>query len=198
MNIAKLHPLTLTGLNILVIVGSASLCLLLLPTRLPGMEILGVGPSWLVMWTIAWSLRRSIWSAATAGIILGMIQDGMTFPASKLQGAVMPTHILSLIIVGVLASWLYKHRYIDDKIVTVVIITFLLAIVAESIVCGQYLFQMTIGQSVAVNFDIINSLLTDRFPVMLIAGILSGLWMPILYCPLHFWWQKMFGAIKFI
>jgi rod shape-determining protein MreD len=198
MNIAKLHPLTLTGLNILVIVGSASLCLLLLPTRLPGMEILGVGPSWLVMWTIAWSLRRSIWSAATAGIILGMIQDGMTFPALKLQGAVMPTHILSLIIVGVLASWLHKHRYIDDKIVTVVIITFLLAIVAESIVCGQYLFQMTIGQSVAVNFDIINSLLTDRFPVMLIAGILSGLWMPILYCPLHFWWQKMFGAIKFI
>jgi rod shape-determining protein MreD len=197
MNIAKLHPLTLTGLNALTIVGSASLCLLLLPTRFPGMEILGVGPSWLVMWTIAWSLHRSIWHAATAGIVLGLIQDGMTLPTSGLLGA-LPTHVLSLTIVGVLAGWLHKHRYIDDTIGTVVVITFLLAIVAELIMGGQYLFQTSIAQSSAVNFDSFSYLLTDRSPVMLIAGILSGLWMPIIYCPLHLWWQKMFDVTKLI
>lgn len=197
MNIAKLHPLTLTGLNALAIIGSASLCLLLLPTRFPGMEILGVGPNWLVMWTIAWSLHRSIWHAATAGIVLGLIQDGMTLPAAGMLGS-MPTHVLSLTVVGVLTVWLHKYRYIDDAIVTVVILTFLLAIVAELIMGGQYLLQTSIGQSAAVNFDSFSYLLTERSPVMLIAGILSGLWMPILYCPLHFWWHKIFAATKLI
>jgi len=197
MNIAKLHPLTLTGLNALAIIGSASLCLLLLPTRFPGMEILGVGPNWLVMWTIAWSLHRSIWHAATAGIVLGLIQDGMTLPAAGMLGS-MPTHVLSLTVVGVLTVWLHKHRYIDDAIVTVVILTFLLAIVAELIMGGQYLLQTSIGQSAAVNFDSFSYLLTERSPVMLIAGILSGLWMPILYYPLHFWWHKIFAATKLI
>jgi rod shape-determining protein MreD len=197
MNIAKLHPLTLTAINALTIVGSVSLCLLLLPTRFLGMEILGVGPSWLVMWTIAWSLHRSIWHAATAGIVLGLIQDGMTLPASGMLGS-MPTHVLSLTFVGVLTVWLHKHRYIDGTIVTVIILTFLLAIVAELIMGGQYLLQSSIGQSTAVNFDSFSYLLTERSPVMLIAGILSGLWMPILYCPLHFWWQKIFAATKLI
>ncbi|MFM2303805.1 MAG: hypothetical protein RLZZ135_1215 [Cyanobacteriota bacterium] len=198
MKITRLHPLTLTGLNLLTIVGSVSLCLLLLPTRFPGMEILGVGPSWLVMWMIAWSLHRSIWPAATAGIVLGLIQDAMTLPAAGSLGAVPTTHIVSLTIVGVLTVWLRKHRYSDETIVNVVVLTFILSIVAELIMAGQYLLQSSIGQSAAVNFDSFSYLLTDRSPVMLIAGILSSLWMPILYCPLHFWWQKMFATTKFI
>jgi rod shape-determining protein MreD len=160
------------------------------------MEILGVGPSWLVMWTITWSLNRSIWHAATAGIVLGLIQDGMTFPASATLGTV-PTHVLSLTIVGVLAFWLHKQRYLDDTILSVSIAAFFLTIVSEFITGLQYFLETAIGHSPAASMDSLNYLWTNQSSTILIAAILSGLWMPILYCPLHFWWQKMFAASKF-
>jgi rod shape-determining protein MreD len=197
MNIANLPPLARTGLNLLVMIASVGLCLILLPTRLPGMEILGVGPSWLVMWTIAWSLRRSIWHAATAGIVLGLIQDAMTFPTTTTLGTI-PTHVLSLTIVGVLTFWLHKRRYVSDTILSVTIATFFLTIVSELISGLQYLFQITVEQSLAASIDSFSYLWTNQSPAILIAAILSGLWMPILYYPLHLWWQKMFAATKLI
>jgi rod shape-determining protein MreD len=196
MSIANLSPLVRTGLHISIVIASVGLCLILLPSRLPGMEILGVGPSWLVMWTITWSLNRSIWHAATAGIVLGLIQDGMTFPASATLGTV-PTHVLSLTVVGVLAFWLHKQRYLDDTILSVSIAAFFLTIVSEFITGLQYFLETAIGQSPAASMDSLNYLWTNQSSTILIAAILSGLWMPILYCPLHFWWQKMFAASKF-
>jgi rod shape-determining protein MreD len=197
MNITNLHPLVRTGLDVAIVVGSASLCLLLLPTRLSGMEILGVGPSWLVMWTIVWSLHRSIWHAATAGIVLGLIQDAMTFPHPATLGTV-PTHVLSLTTVGVLTFWLHKRRYLDDTILLVSIAAFLLTIVSEVITGLQYLAQVAIERSPAASIDSFIHLSSDRSPVIAIAAILSGLWMPILYYPLQLWWQKMFAATKLI
>ncbi len=193
MNIANLHPSVRNGLNVLAIVGSVGLCLMLTPTRFPGMEILGVGPNWLVMWTIAWSLHRSLWSAATAGIVLGLIQDAMTFPAATTLGSI-PTHVLSLTVVGVLTFWLHKHRYVDDTILPVAITTALLTFVAEVVLGAQYLLQTAIGQSIAVSLDSLNYLATNQASVMLVSAVLSGLWMPIIYYPLHLWWQKILAA----
>jgi rod shape-determining protein MreD len=153
------------------------------------MEILGVGPSWLVMWTIAWSLHRSLWHATTTGIALGLIQDGMTFPATANLGTV-PTHVLSLTIVGVMAFWLRKYRYLDDTILSVSIGTFMLTLVSELVTGLQYLLQMATSQSVAASMDSLSYLWIDRAPIIAIAAILSGLWMPILYYPLSLWWQK--------
>jgi rod shape-determining protein MreD len=189
MNTANLPPVVRNGLNISIIIASIGLCLLLLPTRLPGMEILGVGPSWLVMWTITWSLNRSMWHAATAGIVLGLIQDGMTFPATTALGT-LPTHILSLTVVGVLTFWLHKRRYLDNTILSVTIAAFMLTIVSEFIIGFQYLLEIAIKQSPEASFDSLNYLWTNQSPIILIAAILSGLWMPILYYPLNFWWQK--------
>jgi rod shape-determining protein MreD len=197
MNTTNLHPFARTGLHLLIVISSAGLCLLLLPTRLPGMEILGVGPSWLVMWTIAWSLNRSIWHAAGAGIVLGLIQDGMTLPATATLGT-FPTHTLSLTTVGVLVFWLHKRRYLDDTIFSVSIAAFLLTIVSEAITGWQYLLQIAIDRSPAASFDSFSYLWNTQSPVMLIAASLSGLWMPILYYPLKLWWQKMFTASKLI
>jgi rod shape-determining protein MreD len=196
MNIANLPPLVRNGLHISIVIASVGLCLILLPTRLPGMEILGVGPSWLVMWTIAWSVNRSIWHAATAGIVLGLIQDGMTFPASATVGTV-PTHVLSLTVVGVLAFWLHKQRYLDDTILSVSIAAFFLTIVSEFTTGLQYFLETAIKQSPAASMDSLNYLWNNQSSVIMIAAILSGLWMPILYYPLHFWWQKIFSASKF-
>jgi rod shape-determining protein MreD len=197
MNIANLHPLVRTGLATTIVVGSAGLCLFLLPTRLPGMEILGVGPSWLVMWTIAWSVRRSLWQAATAGIVLGLLQDAMTFPQAATLGT-MPTHVLSLTAVGVLTFWLHKRRYLDDTILSVSIAAFLLTIVSEAITGLQYLLEVAIDRSPAATLDSLNYLWHDRLTVISIAAVLSGLWMPILYYPLQLWWQKMLAATKLI
>jgi rod shape-determining protein MreD len=197
MNIANLNPLVRTGLHLSIVICSVGLCLLLLPTRFPGMEILGVGPSWLVMWTIVWSLGRSIWHATTAGIVLGLIQDGMTFPATTTLGT-MPTHVLSLTIVGVLTFWLHKRRYLDDTILSVSLAALLLTIVSELVTGLQYLLQMAIEQSPEASFDSFSYLWTNQSPVILIAAILSGLWMPILYYPLHLWWQKISAATKSI
>ncbi len=197
MNVANLHPLVRTGLHLLIVVSSVSLCLLLLPTRFPGMEILGVGPSWLVMWVITWSRNRSIWHAATAGIVLGLIQDGMTFPATVTLGTI-PTHVLSLTTVGVLAFLLYKRRYLDDTIFSASIAAFLLTIVSELITGLQYLLPMAIEQSPVASFDSFSYLWANQSSVMLISAILSGFWMPILYYPLNLWWQKMFAATKLI
>jgi rod shape-determining protein MreD len=194
---SNLHPLARTALNVLTIFGSASLCLLLLPTRFPGMEVLGVGPSWLVMWTIAWSLHRSIWHAATAGIILGLIQDGMTFPASVALGSV-PTHVLSLTTVAVMTVWLHKRRYLNEAILPVTIATFFLTICAELVTGGQYLVQTAIERSLEFSFDSFSYLWEHQSSVMFITAILSSLWMPIIYYPLHHWWQKMLANTKLI
>ena len=190
MNIDRLPPLVRNGLYLLTIVGSAGLCLLLLPTRLPGMEILGVGPSWLVMWTIAWSFHRSLWHAATAGIVLGLIQDGMTFTSTDALGTI-PTHVLSLTTVGVLAFLLHKRRYLDDTVLSASIAACGLTIVSEAITGLQYLLEMAIDRSPAASLDSLNYLWTNQFPLILVAAVLSGLWMPILYYPLQLCWQKM-------
>jgi rod shape-determining protein MreD len=190
MNIANLPPLVRNGLYVLTIVGSAGLCLLLLPTRFPGMEILGVGPSWLVMWTIAWSLHRSLWHATTAGIVLGLIQDGMTFPMTDSLGTV-PTHVLSLTTVSVLAFLLHKRRYLEDSVFSASIAAFVLTIVSEVITGLQYLLEMAIERSPAASLDSLDALSTNQLPLMLITAVLSGLWMPVLYYPLQLWWEKM-------
>ncbi len=190
MNIERLPPLVRNGLYLLTIVGSAGLCLLLLPTRLPGMEILGVGPSWLVMWTIAWSFHRSLWHTATAGIVLGLIQDGMTFTSTHPLGTI-PTHVISLTTVGVLAFLLQKRRYLDDTVLSATIAAVGLTIVSEAITGLQYLLAMAIELSPAASLDSLNYLWTNQFPLTLVAAVLSGLWMPILYYPLQLCWQKM-------
>ncbi|WP_310484974.1 rod shape-determining protein MreD [Chamaesiphon sp. VAR_48_metabat_403] len=186
----NLHPLVRNGLYLLTVVGSASLCLLLLPTRFPGMEILGVGPSWLVMWTIAWSLNRSLWHATTAGVVLGLIQDGMTATMTANLG-IMPTHVLSLTAVGVLTFWLHKHRYLDDTIISASVAAFLLTIASELITGVQYFLEMAIERSPAASLASLNYLWDNQSPMMLISAVLSGLWMPVLYYPLQVCWQKM-------
>jgi rod shape-determining protein MreD len=195
MNIVNLNPFVRNTLHISIVIVSVGLCLLLLPSRLPGMEILGTGPSWLVMWIIAWSIRRSMWHAATAGIVLGLIQDAMTFPAGAILGNV-PTHVLSLTVVGVLAFLLHKRRYLDDSIFSVSIAAFMLTLVSELVTGLQYFLETAIQQSPDASLDSLNYLWTNQAPVIAISAVLSGLWMPILYYPLNFWWQKMFAASR--
>ncbi|HEY9808513.1 MAG TPA: rod shape-determining protein MreD [Halomicronema sp.] len=169
-----MHPQTRRLLNTLVTLASLLLCLLILPSRLPGMTLLGIGPNWLLIWVVSWSVKRSQFLGAAAGIALGLIQDGMT--------SAVPSHAISLGIVGILTARLQKHRYIQEDFISVALIVFGMSLVAEGITAVQYSF---LGQrSLTEIWD-------DQQLVGLSSAILSSLWAPVVYFPLNVWWGRM-------
>jgi rod shape-determining protein MreD len=180
INIKKLSHKNLALLNGLVICGSVLICALLVPTRWPGMELANIAPNWLMMWVVAWSIKRSVWQGVVAGIAVGALQDG-------LSGSHVPSHIVSLVIVGVLTALLRKQRYIQEELASTAIITFFMSGIAETITALQYIAQTHSGLA-----EISQSAVWLRYQqVALASGILSSLWMPVLYYPLNRWWETV-------
>ncbi|MHC5611141.1 MAG: rod shape-determining protein MreD [Nostoc sp.] len=173
--LSRWHPGIRQLLSWIVTVGSVLLCLLLLPTRLPGMELLGIGPNWLLIWVVAWSVKRPVFSGAFAGIVLGLLQDSMTSPN--------PTHTLSLAIVGILTGLLKKQRFIEEDFISIAVIVFGMAVLAETI----FGLQLTLSGDERKITDI----WTYYQRVALASAILSSLWAPVVYYPLNRWWQRM-------
>ncbi|MBW4505935.1 MAG: rod shape-determining protein MreD [Scytonematopsis contorta HA4267-MV1] len=172
--LSRWHPRLRQSVDWAVIFGSVMLCLLMLPTRLPGMELLGIVPNWLLIWVVAWSVKRTAFAGAMAGIILGLLQDAMTSPD--------PTHALSLGIVGFLTGLFQKQRFIQEDFISIAFIVFAMAALSETIFAGQLI------------------LMGDRNPadiwmrhqqVALASAIVSSLWAPVVYYPLNRWWQQL-------
>ena len=174
IKVSKLSPSIYQILNWSVIVASIILCLLLLPTRLPGMELLGIGPNWLLIWVVAWSVKRTAFQGVLAGVALGLIQDGMT--------SSYPSHIFSLVLVGILTARMHKQRYIREDFISIALIVFGMAVVAETVIAIQYSFQ---------GIRQIADVWTDHQRIALTSAILSSLWGPVLYYPLNRWWEKI-------
>lgn len=168
------RPLARVLLNCAVTAGSVLLCLLILPTRLPGMELAGIGPNWLLIWVVAWSVKRSMFQGALVGIVLGLLQDGMTAP--------YPTHVLSLMLVGILTARLRKERYIQEDFISIALIAFGMAVVAETVTAIQYSFQ---------NDRSLVEIWSYHQLIALSSAILSSLWAPVVYFPLNRWWQHI-------
>ncbi|MCC5635636.1 rod shape-determining protein MreD [Nostoc sp. CHAB 5844] len=171
--LARWHPNAVRLLDLSVTVGSVLLCLLLLPTRFPGTELLGIGPNWLLIWVVAWSVKRSLWEGAVAGIVLGLLQDAMTSPD--------PTHALTLGLAGFLTGLLQKQRFIQEDFISIALIVFLMAILAETIFAGQ--LSLTGDRKIEYIWAYYQR-------VALASAILSSLWAPVVYYPLNLWWQK--------
>jgi len=172
------HPISRPLVNWGVTVISVLLCLLVLPMRLPGMELAGIGPNWLLIWVVAWSIKRTMFQGALAGLILGLLQDGMTSPS--------PTHALSLTLIGVLTARLQKQRYIEEDFISVALIVFGMAVLAETVTAIQFSLQG--GRSLM-------EIWTYHQFVALSSAILSSLWAPVVYFPLNRWWERM-GLIE--
>jgi len=164
-------------LNGAVTVASVVFCLLLLPLRLPGMVLLSVTPNWLLFWVVAWSIKRTVMQGAIAGGVLGLLQDSMTAP--------QPTHALSLAVVGILTARLQKQRYIQEDFISVALIVFGMAVVAETVMALQFSFLQ--GDAMGSWAEI----WTDRQQIALASAILSSLWAPVVYYPLKRYWQKV-------
>ncbi|GAB1543095.1 rod shape-determining protein MreD [Scytonema sp. NUACC21] len=172
--LSRWNPLVRQIVDWGVTFGSVLLCLMILPTRFPGMELLGIGPNWTVIWVVAWSVKRTAFEGACAGIVLGLLQDAMTSPD--------PTHALSLGIVGGLTGMLQKQRFIEEDFISIALIVFGMAVLAETIFASQLTFM---GDAMAA--DIWNYF--QR--VALASAILSSLWAPVVYFPLNRWWQQL-------
>ncbi|MGB7442914.1 MAG: rod shape-determining protein MreD [Coleofasciculaceae cyanobacterium] len=153
---------------------SVILCLMVLPTRLQGMELLGIAPNWLLIWVVAWSVKRTAFQGALAGLALGLIQDGMTSPD--------PSHIWSLAFVGILTARIQKQRYIQEDFISVALIVFGMAVVGETVTAIQYSFM---GERNLAE------IWTDHQRIALSSAILSSLWAPVVYYPLNRWWEQV-------
>src|SRR6478672_271121 len=182
MKISDLSPSARQFVNGLVTVGSVLLCVLVLPTRLPGMELLGISPNWLLIWVVAWSLKRTVFQGAVAGFALGMIQDGMT--------SSNPTHAFSLMVVGMLAARIRKQRYIQEDFTSVALIAFGMAVLAETVTAIQYSFQSDLFNSSFGTRNLLE-IWTDHQRIALASAILSSLWAPVIYYPLNRWWERI-------
>ncbi|OKH20988.1 rod shape-determining protein MreD [Hydrococcus rivularis NIES-593] len=164
-------------LNGFIICASALVCACLTFVRLPGMELLGIAPSWLLIWTVSWSLKRSVFQGILAGLALGMIQDGMTSaPASG------PSHVLSLVLVGFLTAKLQKQRYLKEDLISVALVVFAMSIVAEAAIALQHILH---------HIRTPEEIWLDYQRISLSSAILTSLWAPVLYYPLNRWWEKL-------
>lgn len=177
-----LSPYLRQALNALVTAGSVLVCLLILPTRFVGMELLGVGPNWLLIWVVAWSIKRSPWQGAIAGITLGLLQDGMT--------AANPTHTLSLALVGILTALIQKQRYIQEDFISVALIVFGMAVIAETVTAFQFMLQ-DLRVPDRLSSRTLSEIWNYHQQIALCSAILSSLWAPVLYYPLNRWWQRV-------
>lgn len=170
--------------NWTVTVGSVFLCLLVLPTRLPGMELLGIAPNWLLIWVVAWSVKRTAIQGAIAGLVLGLLQDGMTSPN--------PSHALSLAVVGILTARLQKQRYVQEDFISVALIVFGMAVLAETVTALQFSFLgAAVAQCCAYVSRNLAEIWTYHQRIAISSAILSSLWAPVVYFPLNQWWERM-------
>lgn len=172
--IASWNPRTRQIVDYSLMFSTVLLCLMLLPNRLPGMELLGIAPNWLLIWVVAWSVKRNAWQGAFAGIILGLLQDGMTNSD--------PTHALPLGLVGLLTGGMQKQRFIQEDFISIALIVFVMAALSEVVFAGQLILS---GSRDSI-------LIWAYFQrVALASAILSSLWAPVVYYPLNRWWQKL-------
>lgn len=172
--LSRWHPRLRLLADWAITVGSVVLCLVMLLIRFPGMELLGIGPNWLLIWVVAWSVKRTAFEGALAGAVLGLLQDAMTSPE--------PTHALSLGLVGGLTGLLQKQRFIQEDFISIALIVFGMTVLSETVFASQL------------------TLMGDRNTtdiwayfqkVALASAILSSLWAPVVYFPLNRWWQRL-------
>lgn len=166
-------------LNFTVTCTSVILCILILPTRMPGMELLGISPNWLLIWVVAWSIKRkrTVLGAASMGLVLGFLQDAMTAPD--------PTHAVSLVVVAVLTvvllkTWSIPADLVERDPIPIALIVFGMAVLAETVMGLQFL---AMGDRALVE------IWSDRQRVALCSAILSSLWAPVIYFPLNHLWE---------
>ncbi len=166
----KYPPHILKLLNFAVITASIVLCILLMGLRLPGMELAGIRPNWLLIWLVSWCLHRGIWNGLFVGLTLGSIQEAMT--------ATEPSSAISFVVVGVLTASLHKQRFLKEDFITIALIVFGMTLISETVIAMQQ-YLLAIRQP--------EDLWLDYQRIALTSAIISSLWAPVLHYPFQRW-----------
>ncbi len=142
------------------------------------MSLMGLGPNWLLIWLVAWSLKRPVLIAAIAGVALGFLQDAITIPS---QVILAPTHAIGMGIAGSLTAMLQKQRYMQEDFISVALIVFGMTVITETSLAIQLAL-------IEKNFVAV-WMLQQR--VALGSAILSSLWSPVLHFPMSRYWRSL-------
>ena len=161
-------------LNILIVVSSVMFCAMLMLLDIPGLELLGISPNWLLIWVVTWSAKRSIWKSAIAGSAVGWIYDGIVVST--------PSHVLGLVVVGVITASLKKQKYSGEDFISAALIVFVMTLIWETIWTFQHI------NASSPNFS---QIWLDYQRITLTSAIITSLWSPAIYFPLNRWWQKI-------
>jgi rod shape-determining protein MreD len=123
-------------------------------------------------------MKRTAWEGAIAGLVLGLLQDAMVGP--------YPSHIVGLMLVGILTARLQKQRFIQEDFVSVALIVFGMAVMAQT----SMALQVTLHRLLQSNslYPGLPDIWMQHQRIALSSAILSSLWAPALYYPLNRWW----------
>ncbi|MEM7594469.1 MAG: rod shape-determining protein MreD [Cyanobacteria bacterium P01_A01_bin.83] len=160
-------------INILVITASVIICAILMLMDIPGVELLETNPNWLLIWLVAWSIKRTVWQSAIAGLVIGCIYDGISTSS--------PSHILSLVVVGILTSSLQKQKYLGEDFISIAFVVFFMSILAETIYAYQYARDYVVSMT---------QIISKYQQIVIISAIITSLWSPAFYYPFNLWQQR--------
>jgi rod shape-determining protein MreD len=155
--------------------GSALICSMAQWGSLPGWELVGVNADWSLIWVVVWSLKRPIFQATSAGLLMGLLQDGMV---STLQSGALPTHSLGLALVGFLTALLYQQRLLREDVVVLVLLTFTMTVLNETTIALQ--------RTLLSSKEIIQ-VWNHHQDVALASALVSALWAPLMYWASQRW-----------
>lgn len=133
--------------------------------QLPGLSLAGVSVDWALIWVLCFSLERPWPQALIAGVIMGLVLDGMIAP--------FPTHTLGLALAGVLTTILRKYRFLQSETLVVALLAFGLSVLYETTLALQWMTLGTVGTDL---------LWTHHQRVSLASGLVTSLWAPLV------WW----------
>ncbi|MBE9221371.1 rod shape-determining protein MreD [Cyanobacterium stanieri LEGE 03274] len=153
---------------ILVILISITISCLLLMWRIPGMELVGVTPNWLLIWLVVWSVKRNLWQSMVAAVSLGLIWDSISGD--------FPTHVLGLAVIALLTSNVYQGEYIKEDVISIVVIVFGMVIISDTVTALQYSLQTNLP---------LRDIWLKYQQHSLASAIISSLWTPLLYYPFN-------------
>ena len=168
-------------INLLLVTVSVAICSMLMLWDLPGVELLETNPNWLLIWLVSWSIKRTVWQGAIAGLAMGWIYDGISLSS--------PSHAVSLMFVGILTSGLQKQKYIGEDFISVAIVVFFTTVCAESIYAWQYAREY--GMSILDIFS-------KYREVVIVSAIITSLWSPAFYYPFNLITEKINMRVKTI
>ena len=161
-------------LDVVVVFCSLILCIALMLFRISGIELLKTSPNWLLVWLVAWSLNKSVWQGATAGLLIGWIYDAVTLST--------PSHSVAFVVIGALTARLHKQKYTGEDFISVAFIVFFMTIFSETIFAFQYM---------RMHWLTISEVLPKYQQTAIISAIVNSLWSPVFYYPFNLWQQKI-------